>query len=101
MFATTWSTAFSMPRLRANGLAPAANVLQALANDRLSQDGGRGGAVTRDVVGRRGDLTHELRTLILNTSSTSISRAIVTPSLVIVGAPNFLSRRHSGPWGRV
>ena len=26
-----------------------------------------------------------------NTSSTSISRAIVTPSLVIVGAPNFLS----------
>jgi len=26
------------------------------------------------------------------TSSTSISRAIVTPSLVIVGAPNFLSR---------
>ena len=25
------------------------------------------------------------------TSSTSISRAIVTPSLVIVGAPNFLS----------
>ena len=26
------------------------------------------------------------------TSSTSISRAIVTPSFVIVGAPNFLSR---------
>ena len=26
-----------------------------------------------------------------NTSSTSISRAIVTPSFVIVGAPNFLS----------
>ncbi len=26
------------------------------------------------------------------TSSTSISRAMVTPSLVIVGAPNFLSR---------
>src|SRR5579885_661121 len=33
------------------------------------------------------------------TSSTSISRAIVTPSFVIVGAPNFLSRTTYRPFG--
>src|SRR5581483_5529710 len=33
------------------------------------------------------------------TSSTSISRAMVTPSLVIVGAPNFLSRTTYRPLG--
>src|SRR6187402_657264 len=32
-------------------------------------------------------------------SSSSMSRAMVTPSLVIVGAPNFLSRRAYRPFG--
>src|SRR5262249_49633774 len=41
------------------------DVLQALADDRLSKHGRRGGAVARNVVGRRGDLAHELGTLVL------------------------------------
>jgi hypothetical protein len=42
-----------MPRFRAIGLA--------LADDRLSQHGGGGGAVARDVVGLLGDFLDELR----------------------------------------
>ena len=47
-------------RVRAGG-----NVLQALADDRLREHGRRGGAVARHVVGRRGDLAHELSALVL------------------------------------
>ena len=47
-------------RVRAGG-----DVLQALADDRLREHGRRRRAVTRNVVRRRGDLAHELRTLIL------------------------------------
>src|SRR6266513_1272371 len=36
-----------------------------------------------------------------NGSSSSMSRAIVTPSLVIVGAPNFLSRTTFRPFGPI
>src|SRR4029078_6151478 len=38
---------------------------QTLANDRLGEHGRRGGAVAGNVVGRRGDLAHELRALVL------------------------------------
>src|SRR4051812_29795133 len=41
------------------------HVLEALADDRLGEHGRRGGAVARDVVGRRGDLAHELGALVL------------------------------------
>jgi len=41
------------------------DVLQALADDRLSEHGRRRGAVAGDVVGRRGDLADELRALVL------------------------------------
>jgi hypothetical protein len=41
------------------------HVLEPVADDRLSQDGRGRGAVAGDVVRRRGDLTHELRALIL------------------------------------
>src|SRR5215213_9905432 len=41
------------------------HVLQALADDRLREHGRRRGAVARDVVGRRGDLAHELGALVL------------------------------------
>ena len=41
------------------------DVLQTLANDRLGQHGRGRGAVAGDVVGRRGDLTHELGALVL------------------------------------
>ena len=47
-------------RVRAGG-----NVLQALADDRLREHGRRRGAVSRHVVGRRGDLAHELCALVL------------------------------------
>src|ERR1700734_3282471 len=60
MLPTTSSTAFSMPRLSASR-----DVLQALANDRLGEHRRRGRAVAGDVVGRRGDLAHELGALVL------------------------------------
>ena len=41
------------------------HVLQALADDRLGQQGGGGGAVTGDVVGRGRDLADELGALVL------------------------------------
>jgi hypothetical protein len=41
------------------------DVLEALADDRLSQDGGRGGAVAGDVVGGGGHLAHQLGALVL------------------------------------
>src|SRR4051794_38341450 len=41
------------------------DVLEAFADDRLREHGRRGGAVAGDVVGRRGDLAHELRALVL------------------------------------
>src|SRR6185312_14397803 len=44
---------------------PGGHVFEALANDDLSQQGGGGGAVTGDVVGRRGDLADELGSLVL------------------------------------
>src|SRR5215217_3886636 len=52
--------ALEAERVRAGG-----DVLEALADDRLSEHGRRGGAVARDVVGRRGDLAHELGALVL------------------------------------
>src|SRR5204863_5893640 len=41
------------------------DVLQALADDRLRENGGGRRAVARDVVRRRGDLAHELSALVL------------------------------------
>src|SRR6185295_10763253 len=53
-------TALEAERVGAGG-----DVLEALADDRLGEHGRRGGAVARDVVGRRGDLAHELGALVL------------------------------------
>src|SRR4029079_13538308 len=52
--------ALEAERVRAGG-----DVLEALADDRLGEHGRRRGAVARDVVGRRGDLAHELGALVL------------------------------------
>src|SRR5206468_12661694 len=41
------------------------DVLQTLTDDRLSEHRGRRRTVTGNVVGRRGDLAHELSTLVL------------------------------------
>ena len=67
------------------------DVAQALVDHRLGEHGRGGGAVTGDVVGLGGDLLGELGAEVLVGSSSSISRATVTPSLVMVGAPHFLS----------
>ena len=55
------STAFSMPRFRAIGLAPAATVFTPSRIDGLGQNGGGGGAVAGDVGGLGGDFAHHLR----------------------------------------
>jgi hypothetical protein len=46
--------------LEAEGAGAGGHVAEALADQRLGQHGGGGGAVTRDVVGLGGDLLHEL-----------------------------------------
>src|SRR5215203_4100383 len=51
--------------LQAERVGARSHVLEALANDRLGEHGRRRGAVARDVVGRRGDLAHELGALVL------------------------------------
>ena len=79
-------------------LAPAATFLS-LADDDLGQNGRRSGPVTSHVVGLGRDLLDELGPWFSKMSSSSISRAIVTPSLVIVGEPNFLSSTTYWPLG--
>src|SRR4051812_32707239 len=51
--------------LEAERVGARRDVLQALADDRLGEDGGRRRAVAGDVVGGRGDLADELRALVL------------------------------------
>ena len=81
-----------MPRLRAIGLAPAATFL------RPSRTIACASSVAVVVPSPATSLVAVATSRtswapwFSKTSSTSISRAIVTPSLVIVGAPNFLSR---------
>ena len=57
---TAASTALSMPRLTAIGLAPGGDVPQAFLVDRQGQDGRGGGAVAGDVAGLLGDGVDEL-----------------------------------------
>ena len=65
MCSTTWSTAISMPFLRASGFAPAATFFRPGADDRLGEYRRGRGAVAGNIVGRRGDLADELRALVL------------------------------------
>ena len=60
MASTAAATAFSMPCFRPSGAGAGGHVAQALADQRLGQHGGGGGAVTGDVVGLGGHLLHEL-----------------------------------------
>ena len=57
---TTASTALSMPRLSAIGLAPAATFRRPSPKMASAQDGGGGGAVAGDVGGLGGDFLHHL-----------------------------------------
>ena len=59
------STALSMPRFRAIGLAPAATVFTPSRIDGLGQNGRGGGAVAGHVGGLGGDFAHHLRAHVL------------------------------------
>ena len=99
MDSTASSTAASMPRLMAIGLAPAATMRRP---SRTMACASRVAVV----------VPSPAMSLVLvatsftswapwfsKTSSSSISRAMVTPSLVMVGAPNFLSSTTYRPLG--
>src|SRR4051812_16750615 len=97
--AATASTAFSMPRLRAIGLAPAAT----LRRPSLTRAWARTVAV---VVPSPATSSVFLATSLTSSapifsygSSSSISLAIETPSFVIVGAPHFFSSTTLRPRG--
>ncbi len=89
---TTASTAFSMPRLSAIGFAPAATFFRPSRTMACASTVAvvvpSPATSSVDVAASRASCTPWFS----NGSSTSISRAMVTPSFVIVGAPNFLSR---------
>ena len=92
MFSTTASTACSMPRLSASGLAPAVTFFRPWRTIAWA-------STVAVVVPSPATSLVAVATSrtswapwFWKTSSTSISRAMVTPSFVIVGAPNFLSR---------
>ena len=86
--------------LEADRAGAGGDVAQALADHRLGEHGGGGGAVTGDVVGLGGDLLGELGAEVLVRVLELDLLAMVTPSLVIVGAPNFLSMTTLRPAGR-
>ena len=99
MSATTSSTAASMPRLRPIGLAPAATFFRPSRTIAWASTV----AVVVPSPATSFVAVATSRTSwapwFSKTSSTSISRAIVTPSLVMVGAPNFLSSTTYRPLG--
>ena len=84
-------------RVRARG-----DVLQALADDGLGEHGRGCRAVAGNAVRRRGDSrgTSCAPWFSSKTSSTSISRAMVTPSFVMVGRRTSCRGRHSVPSGQ-
>src|SRR5688572_4720843 len=99
--ATTVSTAFSMPRLTTIGLAPAVTTRR--PSDTIAWP--RTTAVVVPSPATSSVLVAtSLRSwapMFSNGSSSSMSRAIVTPSFVIVGDPNFLSRTTLRPFGPI
>ena len=92
MFSTAWSTAFSMPRRRASGFAPAATFFRPLRT--IAWASTVAVVVPSPATSLVAVATSRTSCApwFWKTSSTSISRAMVTPSFVMVGAPNFLSR---------
>src|SRR5664279_2396373 len=99
--ATTASTAASMPRLTTIGLAPAVTTRRPSATIAWP-------STTAVVVPSPATSSVLVATslsswapMFSNGSSSSMSRAIVTPSLVMVGEPNFLSRTTLRPLGPI
>ena len=99
MLSTAAATAFSMPRLRPRGLAPAATLR------RPSRTSAWASTVAVVVPSPAMSLVLVATSftswapMFSKGSSSSISRAMETPSLVMVGAPNFLSRTTLRPFG--
>src|SRR5260370_10230139 len=97
--ATTASTARSMPRLRSIGFMPAATALE----PSLTMAAASTVAVVVPSPAASADLEATSRTIwapmFSNLSSSSISLATVTPSLVMRGAPNDLSSTTLRPFG--
>ena len=96
---TISSTAFSMPRLRAIGLAPAATLRRP---SRTSAWARTVAVVVPSPATSSVFLATSLTSsapIFSNGSSSSISLAIETPSLVMVGAPHFFSRTTLRPRG--
>ena len=92
MLSTIRSTAFSIPRLSASGLAPAVTFFRPSRTiDCASTVAVVVPSPATSLVAVATSRT-SCAPWFSKTSSTSISRAMVTPSFVIVGAPNFLSR---------
>ena len=71
----------------------------ALAHERLGQQRRRRRPVAGQLARLVGDLAHELRAHVLELVASSISRAIETPSLVIIGTPVSRSRTTLRPLG--
>src|SRR5580692_6438423 len=97
--ATAISTAFSMPRLMSSGLLPAVTLrrpsrIMACARTVAVVVPSPAMSLVLDAT----SLT-SCAPMFSKTSGSSISLAMVTPSLVIVGEPNFLSRTTLRPFG--
>ena len=99
--ATTASTAFSMPMRMSIGFAPAVTLRMPsliIAWPRTTAVVVPSPATSSVLVATS---LSNWAPMFSNGSSNSMSRAIVTPSLVIVGAPNFLSRTTLRPLGPI
>jgi hypothetical protein len=98
-FSTTASTAASMPRFSAMGFAPAATFFK--PSRTIAWASSVAVVVPSPATSFVAVATSRTSCApwFSNTSSTSISRAIVTPSFVIVGAPNLLSNTTYRPFG--
>jgi hypothetical protein len=96
---TTATTAFSMPRLSPIGFAPAATFFRPSRTIAWASTVAvvvpSPATSSVDVAASRTSCAPWFS----KTSSSSISRAMVTPSFVIVGAPNFLSSTTYRPFG--
>src|SRR2546423_10035728 len=96
---TAAETALSMPFFRAAGLAPAATLrMPSWMRDWASTVAVVVPSPAMSLVLVATSLT-SWAPMFSNTSSSSTSRAIDTPSLVMVGAPNFFSRTTLRPFG--
>src|SRR5215213_4630982 len=101
IWATIVSTAFSMPRLTTIGLAPAVTTRRpsaTIAWPRTTAVVVPSPATSSVLVATS---LRSCAPMFSKGSSSSMSRAIVTPSLVIVGLPNFLSRTTFRPLGPI